>query len=777
MSSEPDPAKRWQQINQLLDETLSREPAKRQGFLEQACAGNEVLRREVETLLAAHDQATRFMEKPALDAVSQTLEQKESRSLVGRKLGPYEILSLLGRGGMGEVYRARDTRLDRIAALKILPSDMASDPERLRRFVREAKAASALNHSNIATIYEIGESDGIHWIAMELVEGETVAERLNRDGLEVAAILDIGIQAAEALEEAHSKGITHRDIKPANLMLTPKGKVKVLDFGLAKITRQESSATATATSETHTFPGLVMGTARYMSPEQILGQEVDHRTDLFSLGIVLYEMVTGRQAFSGLTSTVVFDAILHKVPTSPVRLNPKCSPELERIANKALEKDRDLRYQSALELSTDLKRLKRDGELERPIVEVRRRKSHRFLLWGTALLLVVITGAAGFWFLQPRNETAEAPLIPVPFTTYPGLATNPSFSPDGNQVAFSWDGGEKLYNFEIYLLSPETGEKRQLTSPPNGVVGDSNPAFSPDGRSLVFARRMGATSKLYLLRVADGLSPQGEPKQLTFSDQFAITPAWMPDGREIVYSSGSKVHDSILWRIPASGSGKPKPLPFSNERTAIDPAISLENHRLVYWTSSADINIWRCQIPGGREKPAVPSRFIASTRVQEAAQYSPDGGAVAYVTWASGSAEIWICDRDGTNPLQLTHLAGPSPYSPRWSPDGRNIVFSMASGGQNDLFRVPAQGGQMRQLTHTPFNEGSPSYSRDGKWIYFDSNRTGDVQVSKIPAEGGEEMHVTRKGGSKSTGVDVREDPVLFEVQRRGFCRTMESSR
>jgi serine/threonine protein kinase len=263
MASESDRVKRWEQIDELLDKALSQEPAKRQEFLKEACAGDESLRREVEALLAAHDQAGHFMEK---DKPRQVSEQEEGQPLVGRTLGGYEILSLLGRGGMGEVYRARDTRLGRMAALKILPSEVAIDSDRLRRFVREAKAASALNHPNIATIYEIGESDGVHWIAMELVEGETIADRLTATKLDVAAVLDIGIQAAEALEEAHSKGITHRDIKPANIMLTPKGKVKVLDFGLAKITRQEGSVETTAGTETHTFPGLVMGTARIYEP-------------------------------------------------------------------------------------------------------------------------------------------------------------------------------------------------------------------------------------------------------------------------------------------------------------------------------------------------------------------------------------------------------------------------------------------------------------------------------------------------------------------------------
>jgi len=317
-----------------------------------------------------------------------------------------------------------------------------------------------------------------------------------------------------------------------------------------------------------------------------------------------------------------------------------------------------------------------------------------------------------------------------------------SWHPSGKWLAVAGNKDSPDESDAIYLLSPETGERRPLTSPPKGAGADVWPAFSPDGRTLAFVRGIGASRELYLLRVSTDLLPKGEPKQLTFMDQMASTPAWTPDGKEIIFALGSKAHDWILWRISASGLGKPKPLPFSGEGMAFHPAISLNNHRLVYNLMSWDINIWRCQIPRGEEKPAPPSRLVASTRVQEAAQYSPDGKSVAFVSWTSGSAEIWVCDKDGTNPLQLTHLGGHPPGSPHWSPDGQNIVFSTTMQGQSHPYMIPAQGGQIKQFT-LPFSE----YSRDGKWIYFESDRGGGSQIWKRPADGGDAVQVTRKGG------------------------------
>lgn len=350
----------WQQVDRLFQAALEHTPAKRAAFISEACSGDDSLRREVEALLVADGQAGSFIETPAYALAAKLIDGGDAPAIIGKRIGHYQIISLLGKGGMGEVYQARDLKLDRTVALKILPVEVSADGERLRRFNHEAKAASALNHPNVAHIYEIGEVNGLSYIAMEYVEGRTLVAKINGHPLGVNELVEIGSQIADAMDEAHSKGITHRDIKPANVMLNARGQVKVLDFGLAKIARPAQPITSDISTLAKTAPGVVLGTVPYMSPEQALGREVDHRSDIFSLGVVLYEMATGRLPFAGSSTSEILDRILHAQPEAIARFSYEAPAELERIVRKCLEKERERRYQSARELLVDLKNLKRE---------------------------------------------------------------------------------------------------------------------------------------------------------------------------------------------------------------------------------------------------------------------------------------------------------------------------------------------------------------------------------------------------------------------------------
>jgi serine/threonine protein kinase len=794
---------RWRAITEIFHGAIGREAALRAAFLAEACKHDASLKSEVEAMLAAHDAAGSFG--------AETFAPLATKQLApGTRLGVYRIETLVGAGGMGEVYRARDTKLQRDVAIKVLPEAFARDTERLARFEREARTLASLNHPNIAQIYGFEESDGIKALVMELVEGPTLADRIAHGAVPLDEALRIATQIADALEAAHDRGVIHRDLKSANVKLRRDGTVKVLDFGLAKRpsgTDARDPRVDLLTDSGLTGDGVILGTVGYMSPEQAAGRATVFASDQFSFGVILFELLTGRRPFARDTSVETLSAIIRDDPPPIGAINPAVPDSLQRLVERCLAKQPQHRYSDTRQIAVELGRIRaREGppedtrDLPAPSMPPPAPVRLGPAAWrgaATGLALVAVAGAIIVFSYASRSDApipSEIRLEAVPITSYTGSETEPTLSPDGSQVAFTWDG-ENRDNHDIYVKAIGSAQPHRLTTDP---ARDGSPAWSPDGTRIAFLReKPGGGSEVHLisptggsevllseiqaaahlglswspdgrsLAVVDRLSPDkhfavfvldarsGAKRRLAYPPSIVgdLLPAFSPDGRTVAFNRTIEARGPFVHTVPAEG-GEPKmlvPTRFPRGRLAWIPGGKEILFAAVPVTENgaqprpaaqgrATPSLWRVAVDSGQARP------LAGT--ENAVHVAVSGHRLVY-SQETSDLDIWRLD------LRRAPVTGDAPIrfspstkvdaNPHFSPDGERVAFTSQRSGETAIWVVDAQGRQPGQVTGKDIVvNGAPRWSPNGKAIAFDGSQPkGDPDIYVVSASGGPARRVT----------------------------------
>jgi eukaryotic-like serine/threonine-protein kinase len=655
-----------------------------------------------------------------------------------QSLGRYTILERIGAGGMGIVYRARDPRLKRDVAIKVLSPDAATDGERRARFEQEAQAASALNHPNIATIYEIATDDGTSFIAMEYVPGRTLAEAIPRKGLNLSEALRYAVQIADALARAHGSGIIHRDLKPGNIIVTPDGRVKLLDFGLAKLVQRDDSAAADVTRTTGdlTAAGMVVGTTRYMSPEQARARPVDARTDIFSFGAVLYEMIAGRRAFDGDSVLEIATAVVRDNPAPLAEAAPDVPRDLERIVTRCLRKDPDRRFQTAADLKVALEELREESESgpQPARVPPARRRSVLALTGLTALALLL----ALVWTLRtdaPTPAAAEMRLLPL--TSDPGDETMPSLSPDGTQVVYVAlePGGQSS---DLYVLAIESGARLRLTNDPERV---EFPRWSPDGRWIAFRR---VDRGLFLI------SPLGGAERRILEwEQFGDYD-WLPDGRRVLFASAGSPPVLHLMDVQTGEVQRVAEVPHLNRVGVVNAnnlAVSRDGELMA--TGERDPVSDRSRIVIRRARDGAEQVVIRHAALSVGFAFLPARrGLVLAAGFGWDSVRLHHASLDGVLTDRISDTGHSSSF-PTLSARGDRIAYVRRADDENlyrlPLARVGESGGVPVAFAHSTARDSNPNISFDGQRVAFASYRTGAPEIYVADATGENAVRLTTR--------------------------------